>query len=257
MYRKILGFALCFVIALVTSAPAEAQTSNKRWERRTLKGLEFRTPGVELYHNETERVQFQQEMTDVILNYIIFCQRRGDKKIMMIRSCRIAHGGCEERIKLFVGYILDASDAYNINPWLLAAMAFNESRFNPFAEGPTVSSRGILQINPRTKRGRASAFVRNGRRAERFRKKCKTIPGNCQREIVFFAADHIDSAVRRCGSVAAGLSMYNTGRCDVRRKYVTNTARVWRDLQLNNGEKQIVMCDRVGKKKKRRRRSNK
>lgn len=247
--RKIFGLVLLLLAfaGSINASPAEAQKRKSWWEERQLEGLTFRAEGYELYHNALEREQFKETMTQAILNHMAFCKRRMDDVVVKIRSCRKAYGGCEARIRHFVGYILDASDEYNVNPWLLAAMSYNESRFNPFAVGPTAKSKGILQLNPRTKRGKRSKFVQN----KRFRDRCKRVPGNCQREIVFKAADHIDSAVRYCGSLTGGLSMYNSGRCGIIRQYIRNTSRAWRSLQMNNGEKEVHWCDRPKKNKRR------
>lgn len=235
-------------VTLPVQSVTASSIQHTRWEKRALRGLDHQQLE---YHNEQEREQLKLEMVDSVLNYLRFCKRRGDLKEMHIRSCRTATpGGCKDRIEHFVGYILNAADAYDLNPWLLAAMAYNESRFNPFAEGPTVSSRGILQINPKTKRGKKSPFARNGIKGKRFRAKCKHIPGNCQEEIVFKAADHMASSIRYCGNLSLGLSMYNTGRCKLRKTYVKNTAKAWRALQFNDGQKKVPWCGHVQRKNK-------
>lgn len=243
----LLLLAMLFLAVAAAPLSVEAkQTKNNPWVQRQLDGLDHRMP--ELYHDDHERGQFKSGFVATILNHLVICKRRLDRKRVLLRSCRTAHGGCENRIDQFADYILNASDEYDLNPWMLAAMAYNESRFNPFAEGPAVQSRGILQLNPKTKRGRVSPFAKNGRRAQRFRAKCKKIPGNCQEEIVFKAADHITSSIKLCGgSLALGLSNYNTGRCELRRKYIKNTTRVWRSMQYDGQPEKVRWCGRSKK----------
>lgn len=235
---------ICFTAALFCFiCPVEAQ-NHMKWADRQLEGLDHQTPE---YHDEFEYHNIKEDLTDAILNSLVLCQQRNTGKCVRLKSCRTAVGGCAQRIWLFAGYIIDAATEYNLNPWMLAAMAYNESRFNPFAVGPikgTIGSMGILQLHPKSKRGRKSLFIRN----RNYRNRCKHIPGNCQEEIVFKGADHVASAIKKCdGSLALGLSMYNTGRCEIRRRYIRNTSRAWRTLQFNNGEKDIPWCS--GKKR--------
>lgn len=228
---------MCFVSALlliVAVFPVKADSLT--WEERQLKGLNFHFPTEAL--NDIKA--FKEQMKTSILNYVTLCKRNLDKERVTLKSCRTAApGGCEQRISYFVDYFVKVGELYDLNPWLFAAMAYNESRFNPFAVGPTVASKGILQLNPKSRRGKKSKFVRSAW----FREKCRNIPGNCQEEIVFKAADHIASAMYKCeGSFAKALSMYNTGRCEIRHRYIKNTAKAWRDLQYNNGMRKLPYC---------------
>lgn len=180
-----------------------------------------------LNHNYPDNAPAAKRLKKAILGNLCHCRRNADGKLVVLKSCTKAHGGCESRIEAFVNYILDAARQYNLNPWLLAAVAYNESRFNPFVVGP-VGERGIFQLHPRSKRGRKAKFVNRAL----YRKRCVKEIGNCQKNIVFMGADHLRSAIDKCGGdLAAGLSMYNTGRCELRNKYVRNTARSWRLLE--------------------------
>lgn len=227
---------ICFLLAfvmLLASLTAEAKPLT--WEQRQLEGLDYHFPS----EMKDDLGALKEAMTSSILNYIMLCKQNLTKERVILRSCRTAFGGCEERISHLVDYFISSGQKYDLNPWLLAGMSYNESRFNPFAVGPTVASKGILQLNPKSKRGRKSKFIRNAR----FREKCKSIIGNCQEDIVDKAGDHIVSAIKKCdGSFAKGLSMYNTGRCEIRRRYIKNTAKAWRDLQYNNGMKKLSYC---------------
>jgi len=249
-------FILCLLVLWASSyqpAAVEAKQTAKvqkpgplRWANRQLKGLDHKMG--DFYHDELEREEFVGELGDAILNYMMMCRRRSDLTTVFRKSCRDAHGGCEDRIRHFAQYIVNAADKYDLNPWMLAAMGYNESRFNPFAVGPNVGSKGAWQLHPRSKRGRTSKFVKSSW----YRRKCKRIPGNCQEEIVHKAADHMVSSIRYCGNLAGGLSMYNTGRCAIRRRYIKNTARTWNDLQMKFGEKEVQWCDRLGRKNRKR-----
>lgn len=180
-----------------------------------------------LDHNYPVDVPSVERLKKAIMGNLCHCRRNNDGKAVMLKSCTKAHGGCEARIEAFTNYMLDAAEQYNLNPWLLAAVAYNESRFNPFAVGP-VGERGIFQLHPRSKRGRKAKFVKRAW----YRKRCIKEIGNCQEDIVFMAADHLRSAIDKCdGSLVGGLSMYNTGRCEPRNKYVRNTARSWKLLE--------------------------
>lgn len=123
--------------------------------------------------------------------------------------CRHASGGCDKRLLEFAHYLKEAGEAHNIDPWLLAAMAFRESGLNPFAIGG-VGELGILQLNPKNARSRGVRFVRD----QWYRKRCQREPGACQREVVDRAAQLLATSIEQCGgNVEQALGMYNTGRC--------------------------------------------
>jgi hypothetical protein len=124
--------------------------------------------------------------------------------------CRHAPGGCDARISTFAQYLVEAGHKYAVDPWLLAAMAFKESGFNPFALG-SIGERGILQINPGRKDAKQVRFIQD----EFYRRRCTREPGACQREIVDHAASVLARSLERCGGdVGAALGAYNTGRCN-------------------------------------------
>src|SRR5688500_12128957 len=91
--------------------------------------------------------------------------------------CRHAPEGCESRLSTFAQYLVEAGSQYGVDPWLLAAMAFKESGFNPFALG-SLGEMGILQINPERRDAINVRFMRD----EWYRRRCRKEPGACQRE---------------------------------------------------------------------------
>ena len=112
-----------------------------------------------------------------------------------IGHCRHAKEGCDRRLAEFAHYLVDAGQAYGIDPWLMAAMAFRESGLNPFAKG-AIGELGILQINPGRRDARQVRFIRD----DWYRQRCRKEPGACQREIVEHAAQVLSrslDAVRR------------------------------------------------------------
>jgi hypothetical protein len=129
--------------------------------------------------------------------------------------CRHAPGGCEERLSKFAHYLVDAGRLHGIDPWLMAAMAFKESGFNPFAMG-SVGELGILQINPGRRDAKTVRFIRD----EWYRKRCRKEPGACQREIVEHAAQVLSRSLELCGGdLSKALGAYNTGRCGGNSRY--------------------------------------
>jgi hypothetical protein len=123
--------------------------------------------------------------------------------------CRHAPGGCESRLSTFAQYLVEAGSQYGVDPWLMAAMAFKESGFNPFALG-SLGEMGILQINPERRDAVNVRFIRD----EWYRRRCRKEPGACQREVVHHAAQLLGRSFERCErDVKDALGMYNTGRC--------------------------------------------
>jgi len=123
--------------------------------------------------------------------------------------CRHAPEGCESRLSTFATYLVEAGSQYGVDPWLMAAMAFKESGFNPFALG-SLGEMGILQINPERRDAVNVRFIRD----EWYRRRCRKEPGACQREVIHHAAQLLSRANERCErDLKDALGMYNTGRC--------------------------------------------
>lgn len=135
------------------------------------------------------------------------------EKVGIIRhwhTCRTAPGGCIAHLGMMVGYIFDAATESNVDPYILASMAWFESRYNPYAVGGA-GEMGVFQIHPSNRGG--LAFLAKGRTGDRYRAACKTEEGQCQLEVALHAAAILSRRIEKCGSVEQGLSAYNTGKC--------------------------------------------
>ncbi len=123
--------------------------------------------------------------------------------------CRRAPEGCDRRLLEFAHYLTDAGQKTGLDPWLLAAMAFKESGFNPFAMG-SLGELGILQLHPNNPRSRSVRFLHD----EWYRKRFRREVWSCQREVVDRAAQLLAKSVELCGgNLKDALGAYNTGRC--------------------------------------------
>jgi hypothetical protein len=149
--------------------------------------------------------------------------RRTGRTIPAIH-CRHAAEGCEQRLGQFARYLVSAAQNHGLDPWLLAAMAFKESGFNPFAMG-AIGELGILQINPGRRDAKQVRFIRD----EWYRNRCRKQPGACQQEVVNHAAHVLARSVALCkGDLEAALGAYNTGRCNGNARY---TKRVLTEVE--------------------------
>jgi hypothetical protein len=138
--------------------------------------------------------------------------------------CRHAAEGCEQRLARFARYLVNAGQKHGIDPWLMAAMAFKESGFNPFAMG-AVGELGILQINPGRRDARQVRFIRD----QWYRNRCRKEPGACQQEVVNHAAQVLARSMELCkGDLEAALGAYNSGRCNGNKAY---TKRVLTEVE--------------------------
>ena len=128
-------------------------------------------------------------------------------KLVHVQHCRAGRGGCRPRLAVFARWLVDVTSEHELDPFLLAAVALRESGLNPLALGGA-GEMGIVQLHPRGV-GRRSKFVRSGW----YRRFCARSAGACQREVLEIGAEHLSSAIGRCGSVEAGLGAYNSGKC--------------------------------------------
>lgn len=139
--------------------------------------------------------------------------------------CRHAAGGCERRLSEFARYLVEAGDRHGVDPWLMAAMAYRESGFNPFAMG-SLGELGILQIHPAGPTAMSVRFMRD----EWYRRRCRREPGACQEEVVDHAARLLSKTLQQCGGdVNDALGAYNTGRCGGNDRY---SKRILKDRGL-------------------------
>lgn len=152
-------------------------------------------------------------MTRAILSKLTVWTGRDGNPVYWVKCRELSHG-CERQISTFVDYIFDAAEEHNFNPWLLAGVAWHESRFYPFARSGA-GAFGIFQILNRSRASQGLSFIHD----RRVRNRCRSELGACQRPIVERAVFWLKGSIDRCGSVDGGLRMYNSGRCDGPSRY--------------------------------------
>lgn len=130
-----------------------------------------------------------------------------DDRVVYVNHCRNARGGCAERMSSFATLIGSASQRYEIDPFLLAAVAVRESGMDPSAAG-AAGERGIVQLHPRGSGARVR-YVRS----EAYRQRCSRRADACQEEVLDAGARLLANSIVRCGGVREGLGAYNTGVC--------------------------------------------
>lgn len=144
----------------------------------------------------------------------------GTHRPVPVRHCRNAGppipGGdvwarCMRRLRAFAGMFVDVGRRYDLDPWLLAAIACKESGYNPHAVGSSHREGGIMQLHPGNRRNRAVPFLRS----EAYAHECRGVVGACQLEVVERAAQILVAARARCPDERAVVNAYNLGaRCD-------------------------------------------
>lgn len=123
--------------------------------------------------------------------------------------CRKAPGGCEARVAALVDAFEASGKAYGLDPFLLAAVAWEESRLNPGAQGPGREC-GVMQLHPARRDTRSIRFCTN----ELERKHCLTKRTDaCQAEVIATGAAILRRSIDYCkGDVMGGLWRYHTGQ---------------------------------------------
>lgn len=143
-------------------------------------------------------------------------------KVKHWHACRTAPGGCAVHVLAISGYIVEAARKNELDPYLLAAVAWKESRFVAYATGD-VKERGVFQIHPKTRSN--FEFLANPA--------CEKKQGQCQQEVVDYGAQLLVRYSDRCGSLDGGLSAWNTGRCESETgaKYAASVRRTAKALR--------------------------
>jgi hypothetical protein len=108
-----------------------------------------------------------------------------------------AEGRATELAELFA----EAGAAHNLDPYLLTALAWSESRFDSSQVG-RVGERGLMQLHPRYVHGRTFARFR-GSSHDR------------DRLSIFLGADALRHGLEACGErrVRYAIGWYKSGRC--------------------------------------------
>ena len=100
-----------------------------------------------------------------------------------IRHCRKAAQGCENRMKMFAGWMCDAGSQFRVDPFLLASIAYVESGLDPFRVGK-IGELSIMQIHPRSAWG-----------SPKMENSCRSATGACQKPFIFKGAEILKSGI--------------------------------------------------------------
>ena len=218
---------LLAVVAFLAAIFATATTSAQAVECDTRSGegcYPSSTPSATESH-EAEFLGDRALMTAALLQKLTIWTRPADGRRIYVQHCRRLRHGCEREVSVLVDYIFDVSIREGFDPWLLAAVAWHESRFNPFAES-NQGAFGVLQMLRRSRWSHGLPFVRQ----RWYRERCRRELGSCQRPIVERSVYWLKRSIDHCGSVQAGLRMYNSGRCDGPRRYPRAVFAAQRDI---------------------------
>ena len=120
---------------------------------------------------------------------------------------------CEQHAHHVAEVCEQAGEALGVDPWLLAALTYRESRWDPERVSRTGDS-GIAQLNPRSRWGR------------RARALCSLRPEDCDLFQVVEAAALLRTERARCGSWRGALSAYHRGRCQGGESYAARVLRM-------------------------------
>lgn len=183
---------------------------------------------IESFHEE---IGDREILTQIILDELTIWTRPSDGEPVYADFCRSLPHGCERQIATYVDYIFNVAYEQNLNPWLLAATAWHESRFNAFAESDA-GAFGIFQLLRRGPASRGIPFVRH----RNYRERCRSELGSCQHEIVLGAVFWLTQSIAHCGSIVNGLRMYNSGSCHGPSSYpatIFSTLRIFLEQAKN------------------------
>lgn len=161
-----------------------------------------------------EEIGDREILTQIILDELTIWTRPSDGERVYVRFCRNLVHGCERQIATYIEYIFNIAYEQDVDPWLLAAVAWHESRFDAFAES-SAGAIGLFQLLRRGSASRGLPFIRQ----RHYREQCRTVLGNCQYRSVRRAVFWLTESIDHCGSVSGGLRMYNSGSCEGPRGY--------------------------------------
>lgn len=177
----------------------------------------------------------QEKLHQSMLKEVVMCRSVKDNTLVYHKFCRL-DPFCLDSIRVYAKYIFKYSLEFDLDPWLLAAIAMHESNYNASTVGG-IGERGLFQLHPYSPWGRKSKFVSD----KKYNKLCKSRIGHCQWEVTGIAAEtlraHFDD-LKRLENV---LTIYNTGHAKpVRRIYVKSVLEIRKRLIENN--KVINFC---------------
>ena len=137
---------------------------------------------------------------------------------------RDVYRSCEGRVHALAAVFEDVGRARGLDPALLAAIAWVETRWHPWAVG-SAGSRGAMQVHPI--HGCFDPFACS----ESWREWCRTEADGCQRPVIDYAAGVLQRMIAKCGSVEDALGRYRTGRCGGDYKYAQHVLELRREMK--------------------------
>ena len=79
-----------------------------------------------------------QQLQSAMIARVAIATNRRTGQTIPASHCRHAAGGCEQRLGQFAHYLVDAGRSHGLDPWLMAAMAFNTESRIPDLRIPTL-----------------------------------------------------------------------------------------------------------------------
>ncbi len=118
-----------------------------------------------------------------------------------VQSFRVHPLGAVGRAEQLAAYFADAAKATGIDPFLLTALGYAETRFDGARIGG-VGERGIMQLHPRYTLGKRYAAESRG------------LPQDQKDRLsIFLGADALRHGLKVCGRRAHAIGFYRSGRC--------------------------------------------
>lgn len=164
----------------------------------------------------------QRNKAKEVLRRRLTLRHNPDGSPVYIRHCRHAEGGCEARINELVDEIFRVARDENIDPWLILAISFYETSFNPFDVGSSGAG-GLMGLNPLQYRTIRFFWDRE------YRSSCINATDACQDEIIHAGVERLEEGVRTCnGDANAALRYYVSGTCTRNQTYARRVLRIRR-----------------------------
>ena len=201
--KTTLGYVLLFVVLLAGVASAQRQVVEEQRLAHAMRAfVTVQTPrgGVPIAHCRNAGPR------GPVSARVARGETRDDRHANMVDRW---WARCNTRLSAFARYFIRAGHTFDVDPWVLAAMARHESGLNPYATG-SIGEGGIAQLHPRGV-GQRSRFVRSSS----FRRACMRQADACQEDVVMIQAEHLRFWVDRCGDLKRALGGYNRGRCGI------------------------------------------
>ena len=163
------------------------------------------------HYEDTQKLT--QEITEVVLERLRTGVVRDGQPVYVGACGNDYYFSCEDRIRSIVEMVVRESKILHVDPWVIAAQVWHETRYNPFAVSH-LGTRGVMQLHPRNSRFNHVRFLHG---SDHFRRQCKRQIGYCQEPVVHEGVLLMRHSMLRCSdSTYQALTMYNSGRCHMR-----------------------------------------